>query len=57
MFSSEDLTLEAAKKFDSEDKLNGFREKFNFPKMKMERSFVFHGRSLSLPCKTNSGLS
>ena len=39
MFSSNDLTLEAAKKFDSEDKLKDFREKFNFQKMKMEKSY------------------
>ena len=49
MFSSEDLTLEAAKKFDSEDKLNGFREKFNFPKDENGKELLyFTGHSLGL---------
>ena len=49
MFSSNDLTLEAAKKFDSEDKLNGFREKFNFPKDENGKELLyFTGHSLGL---------
>jgi len=49
MFTSNDLTLEAAKKFDSEDKLNSFREKFNFPKDEEGKELLyFTGHSLGL---------
>ncbi len=49
MFSSNDLTLEAAKKFDREDKLKDFREKFNFPKDENGKELLyFTGHSLGL---------
>ena len=49
MFTNDDLTLEAAKKFDSEDKLKGFREKFNFPKDENGKELLyFTGHSLGL---------
>ena len=49
MFSGDDLTLEAAKKFDSEDKLKEFREKFNFPKDENGKELLyFTGHSLGL---------
>ena len=42
MFSSNDLTLEAAKKFDSEDKLKALEKNLIFQKMKMEKSFCIY---------------
>ena len=42
MFSGDDLTLEAAKKCEREDKLKDFEKSLISQKMKMERAFVFH---------------
>ena len=56
MFNSNDLTLEAAKKFDREDKLKDFREKFNFPKDENGKELLyFTGHSLGLMPKQTQG--
>ena len=49
MFSKDDLTLESAKKFDSNDVVRDFREKFNFPKNEEGKELLyFTGHSLGL---------
>jgi len=49
MFSSNDLTIEAARKFDQKDSLRSFREKFNFPKDEEGKELLyFTGHSLGL---------
>ena len=49
MFTNNDLTIEAAKKFDTEDSLRSFRSKFNFPKNEEGKELLyFTGHSLGL---------
>ena len=49
MYNENDLNLDAARKLDSIDPLNGFRKKFNFPKSESgEDLLYFTGHSLGL---------
>ena len=57
MFTNNDLTLDAAKKFDTEDKLNSFREKFNFPKDESGKELLYFYRPFTWTnAKANSGI-
>ena len=57
MFTNNDLTIEAAKKFDTEDSLRSFRSKFNFQKMMRVKSFYISQPQPWSYAKANSRIS